>query len=152
MRLNPAESEALDELAGLLRRSRVDSCREAIWGYLRKVRVTGGEVTTRGIERMHPTEQSLSRVVVPERTVELDDREPNPLVDARRPRVLRSDQVEQHADRHDGCGGEWVGGVCCRCEALCECSVCRRARARMALGDTARTADELEGVWPPKEE
>lgn len=49
LRLNQAESEALDELAGLLRRSRVDSCREAIWGYLRKVRVTGGELTERRV-------------------------------------------------------------------------------------------------------
>lgn len=37
-----------------------------------------------------------------------------------------------HPDRHE-CGAEWVGGECSGCGALCECQVCRRHRADVAL-------------------
>jgi len=31
---------------------------------------------------------------------------------------------EPHPDRHSGCGGLWIGGICARCEQVCSCTIC----------------------------
>ena len=30
----------------------------------------------------------------------------------------------QHQDDFHECGGHWIGGVCARCQAVCECPAC----------------------------
>lgn len=30
----------------------------------------------------------------------------------------------QHEDRHSHCGGLWIGGICTRCQAECQCAEC----------------------------
>lgn len=37
-----------------------------------------------------------------------------------RPLPAPPSEASTHPDRHPACGGLWVGGVCSRCEAVCE--------------------------------
>ncbi len=38
--------------------------------------------------------------------------------------VSRLPSAPQHQDDFHECGGHWIGGVCARCQAVCECPAC----------------------------